>query len=402
MAPAVQKPRSWLLLLTAAPSHASFSSLKTAYEPALTQSLREVSIVSKNSGVIQEMDIALAFSGESSVRTDQQSSNYSALQNLLGQTYKLLCVVCTRLTIGIEYDNEVNTRVILFDNTADQGICMFTMQSLAACHRSWRHIFTTRCTRGQHLVESFLRCRGFSDANSLQGLDVKHVDAGEWVSDLGHDQHDKSTSTSHSANRHYSVAVGGTFDHLHFGHKLLLTMTALVLDFDQEATSMLTIGITGDSLLKEKQYAEYLQTWDQRQKSVRDFILSIVEPNPSRVPITRTQDIETNAWTARDELKSGLIINYTELFDPFGPTIRDEEISALVISEETRSGGRAVNDRRKEKGWAPLEIFEVDVLDAGEDEACGSTKADFQDKISSTEIRRKLYLRHACNSAPTE
>lgn len=35
------------------------------------------------------------------------------------------------------------------------------------------------------------------------------------------------------------VAVGGTFDHLHAGHKILLTMTALI------ATESMVVGVTG-------------------------------------------------------------------------------------------------------------------------------------------------------------
>lgn len=36
-------------------------------------------------------------------------------------------------------------------------------------------------------------------------------------------------------------------------------------------------------------------------------------------------------------------INYTRIADPYGPTITDRKISALVISHETRAGGKAVN-----------------------------------------------------------
>ncbi|KAI7395656.1 hypothetical protein KC336_g15851, partial [Hortaea werneckii] len=74
--------------------------------------------------------------------------------------------------------------------------------------------------------------------------------------------------------------------------------------------------------------------------------------------------------------------------DPFGPTITEEQISALIISAETRSGGKAVNDKRKEKGWKDLEVFEVDVLDA-EVEGQG-VKEGFEGKLSSTAIREKI------------
>lgn len=36
------------------------------------------------------------------------------------------------------------------------------------------------------------------------------------------------------------VAVGGTFDHLHAGHKILLTMTALL------ANKSVVVGVTGE------------------------------------------------------------------------------------------------------------------------------------------------------------
>jgi pantetheine-phosphate adenylyltransferase len=50
----------------------------------------------------------------------------------------------------------------------------------------------------------------------------------------------KSESTNSSDARQFEqVAVGGTFDHMHSGHKILLTMTALL------ASKKLYCGITG-------------------------------------------------------------------------------------------------------------------------------------------------------------
>jgi phosphopantetheine adenylyltransferase len=58
----------------------------------------------------------------------------------------------------------------------------------------------------------------------------------------------------------------------------------------------------------------------------------------------------------------------------------------LALSLETRGGGAAVNEKRKEQGWDPLEVYEVAVLDASEE---GTVDETFQSKLSSTEIRRK-------------
>lgn len=68
-----------------------------------------------------------------------------------------------------------------------------------------------------------------------------------------------------------------------------------------------------------------------------------------------------------------------EINDPFGPTVTNESITALVVSEETRNGGEAVNKKRLEKGWSELEVFMVEVIEGVEGE-----------KLSSTEIRRRL------------
>jgi phosphopantetheine adenylyltransferase len=87
-----------------------------------------------------------------------------------------------------------------------------------------------------------------------------------------------------------------------------------------------------------------------------------------------------------------LALKHTEIQDPFGPTITDEQISALIISAETRSGGNAVNEKREARGWSALEVFEVDVLDGASegDSSNNGVKTDFDNKLSSSAIREKL------------
>ena len=95
-----------------------------------------------------------------------------------------------------------------------------------------------------------------------------------------------------------------------------------------------------------------------------------------------------------DIFESGLRIRYVEIFDPYGPTITDQAIEALVISAETRAGGDAVNKKRQEKHWPPLEVFEVGVVDGEDSISQGQTSTnaeDFQKKLSSTAIRARIY-----------
>ncbi|KAL8871743.1 MAG: hypothetical protein Q9174_002492 [Haloplaca sp. 1 TL-2023] len=202
--------------------------------------------------------------------------------------------------------------------------------------------------------------------------------------------------------RHESVAVGGTFDHLHVGHKLLLSMTALVLNNSTQShipsPRALTIGITGDALLTNKKFSEYLQDWEHRQAAVQAFLLVFFGVEAPLKQTASRNKVDEEAQPQRkvvNVLSGDLTINYVEIFDAFGPTITDEQISALVLSGETRAGGKAVNDKRADKGWPALDIFEVDVLDSLEVDNSTSKREteDFGDKISSTEIRRRIAMK---------
>lgn len=215
-------------------------------------------------------------------------------------------------------------------------------------------------------------------------------------------------SASNNTSTHYWVAVGGTFDHLHIGHKLLLTGTIFVPEptatpQDDQTTQQLgspssastdrviIVGITGDELLVNKKHSSHLESWSTRQEKTAEFIESILvfHPDiPSIKTVETTSEPGPNGHVVRVSYGKALTINYTRISDPYGPTITEESISAIVVSKETRAGGEAVNKKREEKGWKTLEIFEVDVLNPAE--AGGGDEGSFASKISSTEIRRQL------------
>ena len=178
----------------------------------------------------------------------------------------------------------------------------------------------------------------------------------------------------------------------------------------------ITIGITDQDLLLNKKHASVLEPFPTRVARTAEFIESVLSftPNSSLSKVRTIEEIHNSGVNGRitrytytplppttrqgltkTELESSIIINYTLITDPFGPTITDPDISAIVISAETRAGGKAVNDKRKEKGWKELEVFEVGVLDATPKKGEGAgegmeLKEGFADKISSTEIRRRL------------
>ena len=64
--------------------------------------------------------------------------------------------------------------------------------------------------------------------------------------------------------------MGGTFDHLHDGHKSLLR-TALKLSQNIE------IGLTSQNLLKNKKAASKLEDYNTRETNLKNFICSLTD-----------------------------------------------------------------------------------------------------------------------------
>jgi cytidyltransferase-like protein len=139
------------------------------------------------------------------------------------------------------------------------------------------------------------------------------------------------------------VAVGGTFDRIHNGHRNLLTLAA------SSCTDGLIVGIMGDNMLKNKKNSWQINDFNTRIQGVTSF-LSFIKPI--------------------------LKVEISELNDPYGPAITDKMIEAIVVSSETVEGAKVINRIREEKGMNPLAILVTRRENAG--------------VLSSTFIREKL------------
>lgn len=402
-----------LLLLPHFPSHTTLRALQDFFGPAIRQALLVASRFGRKSAPAL-LDVAVMFKDPSPDTEQNAAVDYNQFQNRLALMYKCICIICTEDSIDIEHGNEVETRVLLIDDTryyeddsgghskgASTGP-LVSLTALARCHRHWARIYAIATEDGEALLQSFLHTRNHPPLQVQSHLEVTKLDLGSGSGVPYKIPPPHVGLPPRKWPTFENVAVGGTFDHLHAGHKLLLTVTALLLnDPDQRHASSdrsITIGITGDKLLQKKKFVDQMQDWDERQRAVESFLLGILELRlPTfRLKFTdRASSPDTGGRVVRQQFESGLVINYDEIFDPFGPTITDPAIAALVVSGETRSGGDAVNEKRGAKGWPSLEILEVDVLIAeGEDELpSDSVSESYKGKISSTEIRRKLHDR---------
>ncbi|CAH7668143.1 expressed protein [Phakopsora pachyrhizi] len=153
-----------------------------------------------------------------------------------------------------------------------------------------------------------------------------------------------------------SVALGGTFDHLHSGHKILLTMASWL------ARKRIIVGVTDDELLTSKQFKEHLQPISERISTTENFIRKI----------------------SSDSLE----IETFRLRDVYGPTTEEVDLQAIIVSKETLDGARLINEVRSSKGLDELQTFVIDLIGSGQSKLQEINLKDL--KMSSTEIRRWL------------
>lgn len=122
-----------------------------------------------------------------------------------------------------------------------------------------------------------------------------------------------------NSKKYDKVAVGGTFDKFHDGHKKLLSVA-----FDIAKT--VEIGVTSDAFggLKGD-----IDSCEVRMNNLKSFFKD----------------------------KSNFII--VPLDDPYGTTIYDSSFDVIVVSEETEHTAIKINEIRISKGMKPLDIVVV-------------------------------------------
>lgn len=125
-----------------------------------------------------------------------------------------------------------------------------------------------------------------------------------------------------NSKKYNKVAVGGTFDKFHDGHKKLLSTAFEIAD-------NLEIGVTSDEFggLKGD-----IDSCELRMSNLKSFFKD----------------------------RSNFII--VPLDDPYGTTIYDSSFDAIVVSEETEPTAIEINEIRVSKDMNPLDIVVVNFV----------------------------------------
>jgi cytidyltransferase-related domain len=137
------------------------------------------------------------------------------------------------------------------------------------------------------------------------------------------------------------VALGGTFDPVHDGHRALFERALELGD--------VTIGLTSDDLAaKTRQADRYVRPYETRRADLDDEL-------------------------ARYAAEYGCQVSIRRLTEPTG-IATEPKFGALVVSPETESGGRRINEIRRERDLDPLEIEVVDHVRAEDGDIISSTR----------------------------
>ncbi|PSQ54936.1 phosphopantetheine adenylyltransferase [Halobacteriales archaeon SW_8_68_21] len=138
-----------------------------------------------------------------------------------------------------------------------------------------------------------------------------------------------------------NVALGGTFDPVHDGHRKLFERAFELGD--------VTVGLTADDLAPDTRRVErYVRPYEQRERDLK------AELAPRAEEYDREYEIR-------------------KLTEPTGIAV-EPEFDALVVSPETRGGGERINEIRAERGRDPLELVIVDHVAAEDGERISSTR----------------------------
>jgi pantetheine-phosphate adenylyltransferase len=256
---------------------------------------------------------------------DELLSTVCAVYTSLAKVSPLLDVRVTFADLSVGDARLLDSSCVLDFSTAGEG-------HLAACNAARR-------------AQKWDLCVGKRDSLPLhaQQLLAKHINQNA----EGACHSDAPLLGPEWRGKHEHFAMGGTFDRLHSGHKLLLTAALLCMQYEKSERSELLIGLADGPLLQSKDLKDVIQPWTQRRDAVETFLKA---------------------------LRPDVCLNLFQLLDPWGPTITEASITGMVVSPETRKGALAINTKRQTAGLQPLEIIEISYVgDASSDTKLSSS-----------------------------
>jgi len=136
------------------------------------------------------------------------------------------------------------------------------------------------------------------------------------------------------------IAVGGTFDEFHKGHRVLLVKAF-------EVGEHVLIGVCTDDLVQKLMKPHIVATFDVRVEELKGFL--------------RHQGLLNRA-------------TIVPLHDSYGVTLTSEKLEGIVVSRETESRAYEINKKREAKRLRSLEIVVIEMVPAENDAPISTTR----------------------------
>jgi pantetheine-phosphate adenylyltransferase len=149
-----------------------------------------------------------------------------------------------------------------------------------------------------------------------------------------------------------TVAVGGTFDEFHKGHRALLKKAF-------EVGTRVLIGLCTDEFAKKLWKPHKVASYEERLEELEKIL--------------RKQGVLHRA-------------EITPLNDPYGITLSKGCVDAIVVSRETEPRAHEINDKRKAMGLPFLHVVVIEMVPAENHVSISTTR------IRWGEIDREGYL----------
>lgn len=120
-----------------------------------------------------------------------------------------------------------------------------------------------------------------------------------------------------AVKKYHFLVLGGTFDHLHKGHKVFINKAL-------ELGEKLIIGLADESLTKNKFLAQTIESYSTRFNNLKKYLS--LKKIRDRVKILKIKDI-------------------------FGTTVTDKKIEAILVTSQTYPNALIINQERKKKAF---------------------------------------------------